>query len=91
MPVVSELPLTRTADGNHHGTSVELATVIQSLDEAEILDLGGAMVRRSCHFRASPNIVTSWPKCHGCGKSGNGSGPGTMPSTNLSRNVSPRS
>jgi hypothetical protein len=26
-----------------------------------------------------------------CGKSGNGSGPGTMPSTNLSRNVSPRS
>jgi hypothetical protein len=41
--------------------------------------------------RASPNVATFWPEGHGCGKLGNGSGPGTMPSTNLSRNVSPRS
>jgi hypothetical protein len=38
----------------------------------------------------SPNVVTSWPEGHGCGNSGNGSGPSTMPPTNLSRNVSPR-
>jgi hypothetical protein len=41
--------------------------------------------------RASPNVVTSWPEGHGCGNSGNGSGPSAMPPPNLSRNVSPRS
>ena len=41
--------------------------------------------------RASPNIVTSWPEAHGCGQSGYGSGPSTIPSNKLSRNVSPRS
>jgi hypothetical protein len=38
--------------------------------------------------RATPNLVTSWPEGHGCKQSGNGSGPNTMPSDNLSQNVS---
>jgi hypothetical protein len=41
--------------------------------------------------RADPNIATSWAGAHGCGKSGNGCGLGTMGSTTPSRNISPRS
>ena len=41
--------------------------------------------------RTNPNVVTSWPEGHGCGKWGDGCGPSTVPPTNLSRNVSPRS
>jgi hypothetical protein len=41
--------------------------------------------------RTDPNIATSWAEAHGCGKSGNGFGLGTMGSTTPSRNISPRS
>jgi hypothetical protein len=41
--------------------------------------------------RTDPNIATSWAEGHGCGKSGNGYGLGTMGSTTPSRNISPRS